>query len=85
MKNELETILKAFGEHIEGQNYFDIVYSPKAGYPRSDSPRMTAFEEAESRRITACLEKTEGDSTDYLNDLDSFMEEYQERYNGDGE
>ncbi len=32
MKNELETILKAFEEHIEGQDYFDIVYSKKAGY-----------------------------------------------------
>ncbi len=125
MRNELETILKAFEEHIEGQNYFDIVYSPKAGYlwividrpggvrakmldtteamlnvlfnniindvinlpgnrdPHSDSPRLTAFEEAESRRlITAYLEKIEGDSTDYL---DRFMEKYQERYNGDGE
>ncbi len=30
MKNELETILKAFEEHIEGQNYFDIVYTKKA-------------------------------------------------------
>ncbi len=128
MKNELETILKAFEEHIEGQNYFDIVYSKKAGYlwividrpgdagakvldtpeamldvlfndiisdvinlpgnrdPQSDSPRLSAFEEAESRRrITAYLEKIEGDSTDYLNYLDSFMEEYQKCYNGDGE
>ncbi len=127
-KEKLDAILKAFEQHIEGQDYFDIVYSKKVGYlwividrpgdagaelldtpeamldvlfndiindvinlpgnrdARPDSPRLSAFEEAESRRrITAYLEKIEGDSTKYLNYLDSFMEEYQERYNKDGE
>jgi len=128
MKNELETILKAFEEHIEGQDYFDIVYSKKVGYlwividrpgdagaelldtpeemldvlfndiindvinlpgnrdARPDSPRLSAFEEAESRRrITAYLEKIEGDSGKYMDYLDSFMKAYQGRYNEDGE
>ena len=128
MKNELETILKAFEEHIEGQDYFDIVYSKKVGYlwividhpgdagaelldtpetmldllfndiindvinlpgnrdPRSDSPRLSVFEEAESRRrITAYLQKIEGDSGKYMDYLDSFMKAYQGRYNEDGD
>lgn len=34
MKNELETILKAFADYIREQDYFDIVYSEKIGYVR---------------------------------------------------
>lgn len=127
-KRKLDAILKAFEEHIDGQNYFDVVYSKKVGYlwividhpgdagavlldepetlldelfndiihdvinlpgnrdPRSDSPRLSIFEEAESRRrITAYLEKIEGDSREYLDYLDSYLEEYQERYDKEGE
>lgn len=32
IKKELDTILKAFEGYIQGQNYFDIVYSKKIGY-----------------------------------------------------
>ncbi len=128
MKDEIETILKAFEEHIEGQNYFDIVYSKKAGYiwvevdhpgdtaavlldtPEtlldvlfndiindvinlpgnhdscSDSSRLSIFQEMESRRrITAYLEKIEGDSSKSLDYLDSFIKMYQECYGEDGE
>ena len=31
-KKELDAILKAFENYIDGQNYFDIVYSKKIGY-----------------------------------------------------
>ena len=31
-RKKLETILEAFDTYIEGQNYFDIVYSKKIGY-----------------------------------------------------
>lgn len=128
MKNELETILKAFEEHIEGQNYFDIVYSKKVGYlwividhpgdagaelldtpetmldalfndiindvinipgnrdPHVEYSGLSAFEVEESRRrITAYLEKIEGDSSGYMDYLDSFIEAYQERYKKESE
>ena len=32
MKKKLDAILKAFENYIDGQNYFDIIYSQKAGY-----------------------------------------------------
>ena len=32
VKKELDAILKAFENYIDGQNYFDIVYSKKIGY-----------------------------------------------------
>ena len=31
-KKKLDAILKAFENYIDGQNYFDIVYSKKIGY-----------------------------------------------------
>ena len=124
-KQELDAILKAFEDYIDGQNYFDIVYSKKIGYvrilvdhpgdagaevmdtpetlldalfndiigdiinapgnrdPRADSPALNAYEEADCRRrITAILETIEGDSSAYLEYLDSYLEDYQERYKG---
>ena len=32
VRKELDAILKAFENYIDGQNYFDIVYSKKIGY-----------------------------------------------------
>ena len=32
VKKQLDAILKAFEGYIDGQNYFDIVYSKKIGY-----------------------------------------------------
>ena len=32
VRKKLDAILKAFGEYIDGQSYFDIVYSKKIGY-----------------------------------------------------
>ena len=32
VKKELDAILKAFENYIDGQDYFDIVYSKKIGY-----------------------------------------------------
>ncbi len=32
VKKKLDTILKAFENYIDGQDYFDIVYSKKIGY-----------------------------------------------------
>lgn len=34
MKDKLDAILKAFGDYIRGQDFFDIVYSEKVGYVR---------------------------------------------------
>lgn len=126
-KKELDAILKAFEDYIDGQNYFDIVYSKKIGYvwivvdepgaagaeqldtpealldnlfndiindvvaPResthlNETHALTENEEAECRRrITAILEKIEGDKAKYLEYLDEYIEDYQDRYNGDDE
>ena len=125
-KKELDAILKAFENYIDGQNYFDIVYSKKIGYawivadepgaagaeqldtpeamldnlfndiindvvaPRStthlnETRTMTESEEAECRRrITAILETIEGGGAEYLEYLDEYIQDYQERYAGDG-
>ena len=126
VRKELDAILKAFEDYIDGQNYFDIVYSKKIGYvwivvddpgaagaeqldtpeamldnlfndmindvvaPRStthlnETRTMTESEEAECRRrITAILEQIEGDKAEYLEYLDEYIRDYQERYAGDG-
>ena len=126
-KKKLDAILKAFEDYIDGQNYFDIVYSKKIGYvwivadepgaagaeqldtpeamldnlfndiindvvaPRStthlDEDRtMTESEEAECRRrISAILEQMEDGGTKYLEYLDEYIQDYQQRYTGDGE
>ena len=125
VKKELDAILKAFENYIDGQNYFDIVYSKKIGYvwivadepgaagaeqldtpeamldnlfndiindvvaPRStthlnETRTMTESEEAECRRrITAILETIEGGGAEYLEYLDEYIQDYQERYAGD--
>ena len=127
VRKELDAILKAFEDYIDGQDYFDIVYSKKIGYvwivadepgaagaeqldtpealldnlfndiindvvaPRStthlnETHALTENEEAECRRrITAILEKIEGDKAKYLEYLDEYIEDYQDRYNGDDE
>ena len=126
VKKELDAILKAFENYIDGQDYFDIVYSKKIGYvwiladepgaagaeqldtpeamldnlfndiindvvaPRStthlnEMRTMTESEEAECRRrITAILETIEGGGAEYLEYLDEYIQDYQERYAGDG-
>ena len=127
VRKELDAILKAFEDYIDGQNYFDIVYSKKIGYvwivvdepgsagaeqldtpeamldnlfndiindviaPRStthldEDHTLTESEEAECRRrITAILNQIEGDKAEYLEYLDEYIQDYQERYAGDGE
>ena len=127
MRKELDAILKAFENYIDGQNYFDIVYSKKIGYvwivvdepgaagaeqldtpealldnlfndiindviaPRSTTHldevhTLTESEDAECRRrITAILERIEGGANEYLDYLDSYIKDYQDRYNGDDE
>ena len=127
MKKKMDAILKAFEDYIDGQNYFDIVYSKKIGYvwivvddpgsagaeqldtpeamldnlfndiindavtPRSttnldEGRTLTESEEAECRRrITAILEQIEGGGAEYLEYLDEYIQDYQERYAEDGE
>ena len=127
VRKELDAILIAFENYIDGQNYFDIVYSKKIGYvwivvdepgaagaeqldtpealldnlfneiindvaaPResthlNETHALTENEEAECRRrITAILEKIEGDKAEYLEYLDEYIEDYQDRCNGDDE
>ena len=128
VRKKLDAILKAFENYIDGQNYFDIVYSKKIGYvmiltqdpgkagaealdtpekmldvlfneiindviasPENtthipDSNTLTEYEKNESRRrIAAILETVEDGRDDYLQFLDSYLQEYQERYKEDGE
>ena len=127
VQKELDNILKAFKNYIDGQNYFDIVYSKKIGYvwivvddpgaagagqldtpealpdnlfndiindvvaPResahlNEAHALTESEEAECRRrITAILKQIEGGADEYLDYLDEYIKDYQERYNGDDE
>ena len=127
-KKKLDVILKAFESYIDGQDYFDIVYSKKIGYAwivvdppggagaeRLDTPEkmlgvlfnevindvinapenparcddthtLTEWEEAESRRqLTAILETIEDGKTEYLNFLDAYIKDYQERYREDSD
>ena len=127
VRKKLDAILKAFECYIDGQNYFDIVYSKKIGYvwivvvepgaagaelldtpeamldnlfndiindvvaPRestslTEAHALTESEEAECRRrIAAILRTIEGGADEYLNYLDSYLKDYQERYHEDGE
>ena len=127
VRKELDAILIAFENYIDGQNYFDIVYSKKIGYvwivvdepgaagaeqldtpeamldnlfndiindvvaPRStthlnEAHTMTESEEAECRRkITAILETIEGGGAKYLEYLNGYIRDYQERCARDGE
>lgn len=127
VQKKLDAILKAFGDYIDGQDYFDIVYSKKAGYlwivvddPGSQAPELisepedlldnlfndiindvvaprestclteghalTESEETECRRkIAAILETIEGGVDEYLDYLDSYLKDYQERCHEDGE
>ena len=126
MRKKLDAILKAFESYIDGQDYFDIVYSKKIGYtwivvdppggagaeqldtpekmlgvlfnevindvihsPKntthiSDARTLTEWEEAESRRqLTAILETIEDGRVEYLNFLDAYIKNHQERYHKD--
>ena len=123
----LDAILKAFENYIDGQDYFDIVYSKKIGYvwivvdepgaagaeqldtpeamldllfndvindvvaPRestslTDAHALTESEETECRRrIAAILRTIENGADEYLDYLDSYLKDYQERYHGNNE
>ena len=121
-KKELDSILNAFEGYIDGQNFFDVVYSRKAGYlwvavddPRAQAPEqitepedllyllfndivndvvaprqstsltessgLTEQETAEVRsRVTAILETIPDNADEYLDYLDGFIQDYQERH-----
>lgn len=120
-RKKLDDILKAFEGYINNQNYFDVVYSKKAGYlwiavddPRAQAPEqinepedllyllfndivndvvaprqstsltegrsLTEQETTEIRsRVTTILETMEDSTEEYLDYLDSFIQDYQER------
>ena len=121
-KKELDSILRAFEGYIDGQNFFDVVYSKKAGYlwiavddPRAQAPEqiaepedlldllfndivndvvaprqstsltepsgLTEQEQTEVRNKAAVILETIPDGADeYLDYLDSFIQDYQERH-----
>lgn len=126
-KKELDSLLNAFEGYIDGQNFFDVVYSKKAGYlwvavddpgaqapeqisepedllyllfndivndvvaPRqstslTESSGLTEQETAEVRsRVTAILETIPDSADEYLDYLDGFIQDYQERHLAGGE
>lgn len=62
------------------------VVAPRESTHLNETHALTENEEAECRRrITAILEKIEGDKAEYLEYLDEYIEDYQDRYNGDDE
>lgn len=127
IQKKLDAILKAFEGYIDGQDYFDVVYSKKVGYlwivvddPGSEAPEqisepedlldnlfndmindvvapresvslteartLTESEEAEVRSKAAAILETIKDGADeYLDYLDSYLRDYQERFHEDGE
>ena len=62
------------------------VVAPRESAHLNERHTMTESEEAECRRkIIAILETVEGGGAKYLEYLDDYIEDYQERYAGDGE
>ena len=62
------------------------VVAPRESTSLTEIHALTEREEAESRRrITAILEQIEGGADEYLDYLDEYIKDYQERYNGDDE
>ena len=61
------------------------VIAPRSATHLDEAHTLTESEEAECRRkITAILETIEGGGTEYLEYLDEYIQDYQERYAGGG-
>ena len=61
------------------------VVAPRSTTHLNETRTMTESEEAECRRrITAILETIEGGGAEYLEYLDEYIQDYQERYAGGG-
>lgn len=61
------------------------VVAPRESTHLNEAHALTASEEAECRRrITAILERIEGGGEEYLEYLDEYIQDYQERYARDG-
>lgn len=126
-RKKLDDILNAFEGYVDSQNYFDVVYSKKAGYlwiavddPGAQAPEqinepedlldrlyndiindvvtprqttsltepsgLTEPEETEVRsRAVTILETIPEGADEYLDYLDSFIQDYQERHLESGE
>lgn len=64
----------------------DVISSPENKTHIPDARTLTEWEEAESRRrIAAILEQVKGGGTEYLEYLDDYIKNYQERYIRGGE
>ena len=62
------------------------VVAPRESTSLTEAHALTESEEAECRRrIAAILRTIEGGADEYLNYLDSYLKDYQERYHEDGE
>ena len=62
------------------------VIAPRSTTHLDEAHTLTKSEEAECRRkITAILEQIEGGADEYLDYLDEYIKDYQERYNRDDE
>lgn len=64
----------------------DVINSPENKTHIPDARTLTEWEEAESRRrIAAILEQVKGGGAEYLEYLDDYIKNYQERYTRGGE
>ena len=62
----------------------DVINSPENRSHIPEARTLMGWEEAESRRqLTAILEQIEGGGAEYLEYLDEYIQDYQERYSGD--
>lgn len=64
----------------------DIINSPENITHIPEGRTLTKWEESESRRqLTAILKQIEDNATKYLEYMDAYIQDYQERYTGEGE
>ena len=64
----------------------EVINAPENTTHIPDALTLTKYEETEiCRRIAAILQTIEDGADEYLNYLDSYLKDYQERYHGDNE
>ncbi len=80
----MEEIRNSYQHNLFNDIINDVI-APRSATHLDEAHTLTESEEAECRRkITAILETIEGGGTEYLEYLDEYIQDYQERYAGGG-